>query len=71
MPKIADLKRKYEGEWLAIEVTKEANGEPTEGKMVYHSSDHDELWDKIALDKRRIYVTYAGRLIEEGYAVAF
>ena len=71
MTKIESLKKKYKEEWLAIEVTEEIEGKPFRGNLIYHSRDHDELWDKIAKDKRRIYVTYAGPLIEKGYAVAF
>jgi len=37
MAKIEKLKKKYEGEWLAIEVTKEENGVSTEGKLILHT----------------------------------
>lgn len=71
MAKIEELKRKYGGEWLAIEITKGACSGPREGSLIIHSPDHDKVWDKIAKDKRSIYVTYAGPPIEKGYAVAF
>lgn len=72
MLEIESLKKKYPGEWLAIEVTEERNGEPVRGRLILHSKDRDELWRKIELSREReIYVTYAGPLIEKGYAVAF
>jgi len=72
MPKIESLKKKYPGEWLAIEVTKLRLGEPLEGKLIYHKKDRKRLWETLELSKdKEIYVTYAGPLIEEGYAVAF
>ncbi|MGM0511003.1 MAG: hypothetical protein ACQESD_07775 [Thermoplasmatota archaeon] len=37
--KIEELKKKYEGEWLAIEVTKEEDGEPKGGKLLLHKKD--------------------------------
>jgi len=71
MPEIEDLKSLYKGEWLAIEVTMEDASGPVEGRLIYHSTSREDVWRKIKGDRRRIYVTYAGPLIEEGYAVAF
>ena len=72
MLEIEVLKKKYPGEWLAIEVTEERDGEPVRGRLILHSKDRDELWRKMKLSRdREIYVTYAGPLIEKGYAVAF
>lgn len=71
MSEIAELKRNYQGEWLAIEVTEEDEYGPTKGNLIFHSHDHDQVWGEIANDPRRIYVTYAGSPIEKGYAVAF
>lgn len=70
--KIKDLKKKYKGEWLAIEVTEEQEGEPVEGKLILHEKDHDKLWGKVPQKKnKKIYVTYAGPPLEKGYAAAF
>ncbi len=72
MPTIESLKEKYTGEWLAVEVTKLSAGEPVEGRLIYHEKDRKKLWEKLELSPdKEIYVTYAGPLIEEGYAVAF
>ncbi len=72
MPSISELKEKYKGEWIAIEVTKYEEHEPVEGNLLRHDKERERLWQKIQLSPgKRIYVTYAGPLIEEGYAVAF
>jgi hypothetical protein len=72
MPTIESLKKQYTREWLAIEVTKLSEGEPVEGRVVYHDKSRKKLWQKLDLHQDKdIYVTYAGPLIEEGYAVAF
>lgn len=72
MAKIKDLKKKYKGEWLAIEVTREKKGEPVDGKIILHSKDREKLWKEVPQRKDKvIYVTYAGSALEEGYAAAF
>lgn len=71
MPKVEDLKKEYLGEWLAIEVTEEDESGPMGGNLILHDLDHDRVWEKIADDERRIYITYAGSPIEKGYAAAF
>jgi hypothetical protein len=72
MAKIKELVKKYAGEWLAIEVTEEKDGEPVKGKLLLHKRDRSELWEKVSLSKKReIYVTFAGPPIKKGYAVAF
>jgi len=72
MAKIEKLKKKYKGEWLAIEVTKEENGVSIEGNLILHTADRDKLWKEVPLWKdRAIYVTYAGPPLDEGYAAAF
>lgn len=73
--KIEELKKKYKGEWLAIEVTKEEDGRSVEGRLILHEKDRDELWEKLSLKKLKkdieVYVTYAGPPLKKGYAAAF
>ncbi len=72
MAKIAELKKKYKGEWLAIEVTKEEHGKAVEGKIIIHTTDREKVWKEVSLRKDKvIYVTYAGPPLEKGYAAAF
>ena len=72
MARIEEFKKKYKGEWLAIEVTREEKGRSVEGKLVLHTPDREKLWKEIPQSRERmIYVTYAGPPLEEGYAAAF
>jgi hypothetical protein len=72
MAKIENLKKKYKGQWLAIEVTKEKNGCVIEGKLILHTRNREKLWKKVPVRKDKlIYVTYAGPPLAKGYAAAF
>lgn len=71
MPKIEELKETYKGRWLAILVLREDSAGPQEGELLYHSESREEVWKRIRGDKRKIYVAYAGPLLQEGYAAAF
>ena len=69
---IEQMKKRYQGEWLAIEITKYEEFEPVEGNLLHHSKERAGLWRKVKLDRERpVYITYAGPFVEEGYAVAF
>jgi len=70
VPRIEELIAEHEGEWLAIEVTKEENGHPKEGILVYHSPVREEVWEKTR-ERKRLYIVYAGPPLKEGYAAAF
>jgi len=71
MERIEDLKRAHVGEWLAIDIGSQNGDTPLEGNLVYHSPSRDDVWQHIRRDQRRLYVTFAGPLLEEGYAAAF
>ena len=71
MTTVRELKEAYQGEWLAIVVLGEGESGPEEGELVGHCRNRDELWRRIKGDERRIYVTYSGPALEEGYAAAF
>ncbi len=72
MPLIEQLKSEHNGEWLAINVTESDEFEATEGELIYHSSDHDEVWGvvhEILKEKREgcdIAVFYAGPRLPKG-----
>ena len=71
MDRIEEIRESYAGEWLAIAILEESKGKPAEVELVCHSGDKDEVWKEIRGDSRRIYVTYAGPMLREGYAAAF
>ena len=76
MPTIEQLKAEHEGEWLAINVTASDYYGATEGELIYHSEDHDEVWRRvheILKEKREdcdIKVCYAGPLVSEDIPIA-
>ena len=71
MPTSEQLKAEHEGKWLAINVTASDYYGATEGELIYHSDDHDEVWRKvhgILKEKRKdcdIAVFYARPPIQE------
>jgi clan AA aspartic protease (TIGR02281 family) len=70
--KINELKEKYEGEWLAIKITKEKKGKAVEGELKDHCNDRKEIWERAKKIKEKgLYITYAGPPLEKGYAAAF
>ena len=68
---IEEIKRKHQGEWLAIRVTREVRGKPVEGELVATAKDRDEIWRKVKIGKEPIYVTFAGPPLKKGYIAAF
>lgn len=67
---IAALKERYAGEWLAIRVTAYEDFQPSEGELVFHHTDSSEVLARAPRSTtERIYFTYAGPLIPDGYAV--
>ena len=74
MPAIEQLKAEYDGEWLAINVTASDKIGATEGELIYHSDNHDEVWRRvheILKEKRKdcdIAVFYSGPSLPEGVA---
>ena len=71
MTSIQELKEAYKDEWLAIAVLREGESGPEEGELVYHCPNRDQLWRSINGDDRKIYVTYAGPALAEGYTAAY
>jgi len=71
MATVQALKEAYSGEWLAIAIPEGVDVHSAEGELVFHSLDEHEVWRAIKGDRRRIYVTYAGSLLPEGYAARF
>ena len=49
--KIEEIKKTYQGEWLAIGVIKEEKGKPLEGELIARAKDRDEIWDKHLLER--------------------
>lgn len=71
MAHIEQLKEEHKGEWLAITVTNRTVDGPTEGELISHSTNRTHVWKTIRNDPRHIYITFAGPMLEEGFAAAF
>ena len=70
MQTIQKLIDQYPDEWLAIDVKGEEEGRPKAGKLVYHTRDRDEVWQKTRR-RKRLYIVYAGPPLKKGYVAAF
>ena len=70
MSDIEQLKEDHKGEWLAIAYSDYGTEGPSEGDLIVHSRDEDTVWEAIKDDPRKIYVTYAGPLIDDDMAIA-
>lgn len=69
---IKDIIKKYKNEWLLIKVMAVDNqGQPTEGEIISHSKNRDEIYDAQKKFKGDLYITYTGKMPKKGYAVAF
>jgi len=54
-------------EWLLIDVTKvNRYDEPLEGRLLAHSKDRDEIWQRFRENKGDLLVEFSGEPIEEG-----
>lgn len=70
--KIEELREKYQNEWLLIRVTAvDDQDQPVEGELLAHSKNRDEIYDAQLKRREDLYITYAGKMPEKGYAVAF
>ena len=69
---IKDLEKRYQDEWIMVEVVEENEfQEPTKGKLIAHSKDRDELYEMMKEAVGDICLFFAGDIPKKGYAVAF
>ena len=68
--RLEDAKLLYTGEWIAFRTFEE--GDNPEGEVVLHNKDR-RVFDKELLERALtgVYITFAGRLVPEGYTVIF
>lgn len=73
MTRIAELKDKYPDEWLLVEVIEsDEEGQPTQVKLIEHSSDRDDTYDALTQVEagKRVYHFFNGTIPKEGYESA-
>lgn len=67
---IEELRKKYTGEWLAIQVTEYENWRPKKGILLVHGSDKEAFHQEIRKCRfKSVYYTYGGPMIPPGYEV--
>jgi len=70
--RIKNIMKEYKDEWLLIKVLKtDKLDRPREGKLILHSKNRDEIYEKQRKLKGDLYITYSGEIPKKGYAVAF
>ena len=70
---IESIRKKFRQEWLLIAVEKidKTKTLPLEGRLLAHSKDRDEIYQKMLRYKHNTYLTYSEDVLPKGYAVAF
>ena len=73
MTKIEEIKERYKGEWVFVEVVDEDElGQPTEVELISHSKSRDETYEAMRKTKAQdIAHFYTGEIPKKGYAVVF
>lgn len=71
MATVQELKKAHQNEWVVIQILKENAAGPQEGTLLYHSTNREEAWRYVKNQRQKVYVSYAGPMLEEGYAAAF
>jgi hypothetical protein len=71
---IEQIRRRHEGEWLLIKVTKhDENGLPKEGILLFHSPDREAVYEAVDAAFKRgeneLLTCFAGPLVPEGWEV--
>ena len=66
------LKKQFPDQWLLIRVvTVNELDEPTEGEVILHSKNRDDIYESQKNIKGDLYLIYSGELPKKGFAVAF
>ena len=63
--RIEEIRQRFSQEWLLIEVTKtDKMDQPVEGRLLAHSTDHDELWRMSEKFEGDLFVVFSGPVPE-------
>lgn len=66
---IDEIKKKYEGSWVAVKVTeRDEAGQPLRGIVVYEDTSRHRLRDRIP-EGEDVCIFFAGSVPREGYGV--
>ncbi|MBI4646326.1 MAG: hypothetical protein HY738_06950 [Bacteroidia bacterium] len=69
---LSQAKKIYDGEWIAFKKKSCRESENPEGNVLLHHKDRWTLDKKLfEMGKVDLYITFAGPLVKEGFAVMF
>ena len=70
---IQKLRKRFRHQWLLLAVDKmdKLTTTPLKGRVLAHSKDRDEIYQKMLRYKHNTYLTYSEDNLPKGYAVAF
>jgi hypothetical protein len=75
--KIAEIREKYDGQWVVVEVTKKDRyNNPSRGRVLFHGTNQDEVYGqgpkyRESHPSAKLYYLYAGDPIPYGMGVMF
>jgi len=65
--KIEAIRKRIKDEWLLIEVTKvDKINQAVEGRLLAHTEDRDEIWQRFREHEGDLLVIFSGEPIPEG-----
>jgi len=65
--KIENIRKRIKDEWLLIDVTKvDKVNQAVEGRLLAHTKDRDEIWQRAREHKGDLLVMFSGEPIPEG-----
>ena len=63
---IAKIKRRYPKEWLLLtHVVTDELTRPVQGKLVAHSKNRDEIYDRLSKMRGKLGVLYTGEILRK------
>jgi len=66
--KVENIKKRIKDEWLLIDVTKvNKYNQSLEGRLLAHTKDRDEIWQRFSEHKGDLLVMFSGELIPKGW----
>ncbi len=75
--KISEIREKYDGQWVVVEVTKKDKyNNPSRGRVLFHGTNQDEVYGqgpkyRDTHPEVKLFYFYAGQAIPDGIGVMF
>ena len=75
--KISEIREKYDGQWVVVEITKvDKYNNPLRGRVLFHGTDQDKVYGQGPKYRDthpgvKLFYFYAGQAIPNGIGVMF